>query len=369
MELSDLLNEIDFETWLDDEDVTYRKTVGKHGQEFNIRECPVCGGNEWKVYINARTNLGVCFHGSHPLDMQFNKWRFMSETMDMKGREFVAYLEHTHDRLGGAPKPVAMLESMTVTDGEVLLPNHDCFTPTQPLPAYLAERGVTHGLARYFDFRMCHSDASHMYWDDANAMFRTQSFNDRILIPIYDLDGQLRTFQGRDVLGTAEKKYLFPATLPASGRFLYNGFNAIGKETVVVGEGAFDVLGIKRALFNESPLAAIVEPIGTFGMSLSGGMTTAAQDQMGEFIKLKQAGLKTVVMMWDSEDKTIKHLIDAITRLRAIGLIVKVAALPDGYDPGDAPQKMIINAYYRAKLADNRLKMALRIKGIKALLG
>lgn len=366
MEITEILSEIDFETWLDHEGVTYRKTVGKHGREFNIRECPVCGGNEWKVYINARTSLGVCFHGSHPVGMQFNKWRFISETVGLTGRDFRSYLEDIHHALGYAPIVRVELESAETTVGEVVLPDHTTFTEAQPLPAYLAERGVNHALASYFDFRL--GVGQHMYWDETDAMFRSQDFTDRILIPIYDLEGELKTFQGRDVIGTAEKKYLFPAALPASGRYLYNGFNAIGKETVVVGEGAFDVLGIKRALFNEPVLAPFIEPIGTFGMSLSGGLGLTAQDQIGEFIKLKNQGLKTVVMMWDTEDKTITHLLDATERLQQLGLIIKIAALPNGFDPGDAPESMIIEAYFKARVVDQRLKMRLKMRGFRALL-
>lgn len=366
MDITEILSEIDFETWLDHEGIAYRKTVGKHGREFNIRECPVCGGNEWKVYINARTNLGVCFHGSHPTDMQFNKWRFISQSVSLGGRDFQHYLEDVHHSLGHAPVICIEPESAETTITDVELPSHDVFVETEPLPLYLARRGVSHALAKYFDLRM--AVGQHMYWDETDAMFRSQDFSERILIPIYDLKGELKTFQGRDITGDAEKKYLFPAALPASGRYLYNGHNAIGKETIIVGEGAFDVLGIKRALLDEPVLASAIEPVGTFGMSLSGGVATTAQDQIGEFLTLRCHGLKTIVMMWDTEDKTITHLLDAVNRLQQLGFIVKIAVLPNGFDPGDAPKQAIIDAYFRAKLVNQRLKMRLKMRGFSALL-
>ena len=50
-----------------------------------------------------------------------------------------------------------------------------------------------------------------------------------------------------------------------------------------------------------------MEPIGTFGMHLSGTLDGETEDQLGAFLRLKQKGLETVVMMWDSEKQAIHN--------------------------------------------------------------
>lgn len=190
----------------------------------------------------------------------------------------------------------------------------------------------------------------------------------RILIPVYDLDGVMKTFRGRDITGAAERRYLFPMQLPASGKFLYNGHNAVGKQTVVVCEGAFDVMGVKRAIFDEETLRDYVEPIGTFGMHLSGNMNEDAEDQLGAFLTLKARGLRNVIMMWDSEKQAIRNTMSAAKRLTSIGLNVKVACLgEEGLDPGDATSEQILKAYYRAKPYSKQLELKCKVLGIKSL--
>ncbi len=80
----------------------------------------------------------------------------------------------------------------------------------------------------------------------------------RLLIPVYDLDGKLVTFQGRDIIGDQDAKYLFPPALPGTGRFLYNGHNAVRARRIAMGEGAFDVFSLKAAIDGESDLRDIV---------------------------------------------------------------------------------------------------------------
>ncbi|MEG8876402.1 DNA primase, partial [Klebsiella pneumoniae] len=227
------------------------------------------------------------------------------------------------------------------------------------------ERNITPELAKYFDLRYC-VEGKHAYVDPYTDQVKGQAFDMRILIPIYDLNGVMKTFQGRDITGAAERRYLFPMQLPASGRFLYNGHNAVGKQTVVVCEGAFDVMGVKRAIFDEETLRDYVEPIGTFGMHLSGNTTVDAEDQLGAFLSLKADGLRNVIMMWDSEKQAIRNTMAAARRLTSIGLNVKIACLgEEGLDPGEATQEQILKAYYRAKPYSKQLELQSKVLGIR----
>ncbi|ENL1806235.1 toprim domain-containing protein, partial [Escherichia coli] len=133
-------------------------------------------------------------------------------------------------------------------------------------------------------------------------------------------------------------------------------------------EGAFDVMGVKRAIFDEETLRDYVEPIGTFGMHLSGNTTQDAEDQLGAFLTLKARGLRNVIMMWDSEKQAIRNTMAAARRLTSIGLNVKIACLgEEGLDPGDATPGQIIKAYYCAKPYSRQLELLSKVKGIAAL--
>ncbi|EPN5090476.1 DNA primase, partial [Escherichia coli] len=63
-ELKELIAELDFEQWLDTEGIVYRRGgVSARGREVNIKECPVCGSSNWKVYFNLTSGVGKCFAG------------------------------------------------------------------------------------------------------------------------------------------------------------------------------------------------------------------------------------------------------------------------------------------------------------------
>ncbi|MEI9600115.1 DNA primase (plasmid) [Moellerella wisconsensis] len=368
-ELVEKLESLDFEQYLQIEGIAFRRTTGKSGRELNIRECPTCGNHSWKVYFNPKTNVGVCFAGSHPQDEQFNTYRFLKEYSGLRGRDLNGYIDSQLLEQGWQPKKKeVVLESGVDLKREVQLPMHfELPLPDGRLPTYLDERNITADLVKYFDLSFI-TNASHVYRDYSGKV-STQDFSMRVLIPIYDLSGELSTFQGRDVTGQAEKKYLFPSTLPASGRFLYNGHNAMGKSTVIVLEGAFDVYATKRAIFGEESLRDLVEPIGTFGMHLSGSVNEDGQDQLGGFLALKAAGLKNVVLLWDSEKQAIKNTVKAARKLVSIGLNVKIAAFEkEGQDAGGSTDEEIVNAYYRSKTFTSKLALELMVRGHKAIL-
>lgn len=369
-DVKELLEELDFEQWLDTEGIIYRRgAVSTRGREINIKECPVCQSSGWKVYFNLSTNVGKCFAGDHPEEIQFNKLVFIKHYSGKARRAFEEYVSNALLEQGWAPKREEVkLASKVELDGPVCLPRNFELPIDGQLPTYLVERNVSPELARYFDLRFC-VEGKHAYIDAFNDQVRGQDFSMRVLIPVYDLDGVMKTFQGRDITGSAERRYLFPMTLPASGKFLYNGHNAVGKQTVVVSEGAFDVMGIKRTLFEESTLRDYVEPIGTFGMHLSGVINQDEEDQLGAFLTLKSKGLKNVVMMWDSEKQAIRNTMAAARRLVSIGLNVKIACLGvEGLDPGEASGEQILKAYYRAKPYSKQLELMAKVKGISALM-
>jgi DNA primase len=183
------------------------------------------------------------------------------------------------------------------------------------------------------------------------------NFSDRVIVPIYDLDGQLVTFQGRDLSGKSERKYLFPPGLPGTARFLLNGQNAVRASRVVMGEGAFDAMGIRMATKHRPEYSDLVA-IGSFGMNLTSG---GENDQGSMFLRLKKTGLKEVFIMWDGERRAFEKAVKAALVVSKLGIKSFVCTLPDGLDPGEAPGEDIRSSIAQARLVtpSSALKMRL----------
>lgn len=340
-ELDDAIETLTPDGYLDYEGITYRRTTGSRGEQLNLKDCPVCGGSEWKVYLNAESGLGNCFHGS--CEAKFNKFTFIKAHSGLLGGALVAHIKQLAKELGWAPRKVATAVPVQPIKGELKLP------ASFPIPhegknlLYLEKRGVTPDIAQYFHLRYC-LDGFFEYPSPGGRVIR-QNYSRRVIIPIFDLDGKFVSFQGRDITGEAEKKYLFPPGYASTGAHLYNGQNvAVGTTRVLVGEGAFDVIAQKIALDGDMSLRDIV-PIGTFGKHLSEGNDDS---QLAKFLLLRERGVKEVTFMWDAEKQALEDAVKAGLLLRSMGFVVRIALLPPGKDPNEVPAAVVRKAYYEA---------------------
>lgn len=338
-DLSELLEAIDVENYLDREGVQYRATRGSSGEQFNLKSCPVCGGSEWKVYLNADSGLGNCFSGS--CEAKFNKFSFIKANLQgISASELMRHIKAVASEQGWRQKKKVKL----VVDNDI---DHLIFPESVELPfdgknlKYLTDRGITNEIASYFYLR--YSKRGVFEYHDGSSS-RKQNYADRVIIPIYDLEGTLISFQGRDITGESDRRYLFPPGYSSTGRYLFNGHNAIGSARVVICEGVFDVMGAKIALDHEVSLRDVT-PIGSFGKHLSNG---CGNDQIGELIKLRYKGLKEVTYLWDGESTAIKAAIKSAIVVSGLGIKTRVAMLPKGLDPSDAKPSEVIAAYNSA---------------------
>lgn len=341
-QLTELLDTIDIEYYLDREGITYRRTRGSSGEQLNLKSCPVCGGDKWKVYLNADTGLGNCFSGS--CEARFNKYSFIKANVgsETKTSDVIRYIKLIASEQGWRPKKRERAIVDDISVNVLKLPDSVEIPFQGKNIKYLAERGISKEIASYFYLR--YSKNGHFqYTHDGTE--RRQDYSSRVVIPIYDLEGTLVSFQGRDMTGTSEKKYLFPPGFASTGKYLYNGHNAVGAKRIVICEGVFDVMATKIALDEEIGLREVV-PVGSFGKHLSNGLEN---DQIGQLIKLKERGLKEVTFMWDGEAKAISAAIKSALVTNRIGLISKVATLPKGKDPNEATIVEVINAYINAE--------------------
>ncbi|SOC90130.1 hypothetical protein SAMN05216358_0154 [Rhizobium sp. AN5] len=356
VEYDQIQEELDMEFLLDRESISYRETRGTSGIQLNIKTCPhpSCRDERWRTYFGIDNGKGNCFVCGN----SFNKLQYVNYQFD-HGDNWRATFETCEEILrdqGYKPKRKAMV---AVDHSQVTLPVSD------PLPladgsnlAYLEQRGFDGEIAKYFELRWCQFG----WWKfkDADGVTQTQNFGNRIIIPVFDLDGSLKTFQGRDLTGTSNKKYLFPMELPGTGRYLLNGHNAVATDHVVMGEGAFDVAAIKVA-FDADPDLRHIVPVGSFGKHLSYGASDG-DDQLGRFIQLKARGVTTVTIMWDGEVKALLAALDAAKILTGIGLKVRVALLPFEKDPNEVTGDVVRRAFYAAELWTPKLDIRWRLK-------
>jgi DNA primase len=330
----EMLELLDPEYFLDREGIDYKRTHGSSGAQLNIKECPFCGGDKWKVYMNAESGLGNCFHGSCPKGT-FNKYLFIKAYLDADSfRSVRAFVSTLAREQGWRPKKTK-IKDVSVERKLACLPASFALPVEGSNLVYLEERAVSAELAEYFHLRYCEKGV-YLGTDDYGGA-KWQDFSNTVIIPVFDLDGELVTFQARSISPTAEKRYLFPSGLPGTARYLFNGHNAVGAKRVAMGEGVFDVCAIKRVFDRYMDLRDVV-PIGSFGKHLSHG-SQDGKDQLGALLALKKRGLEELTIMWDGERPAYMDAIDAAKMAQSVGIRSRVARLPRNEDPDECSRR------------------------------
>lgn len=339
LSFEDVEAELDFDFFLDRESVPFKETRGVSGIQYQIKDCPDCEDARWRTYMGGDTGRGNCF----VCGRGFNKLSFIHSYLGHdKWGPTMSFVEELMKEQGWRPKRDVMVKTF---DGKVVLPTSiELPTPDGSNLQYLEQRGFNGEITKYFGFRYCQFGWWKFVEDDETKM---QEFSNRVIIPVHDLDGELKTFQGRDLSDKSNRKYLFPKELPGTGRYLLNGQNVMATDSACLGEGAFDVAAIKVA-FDEDPALRSVVPIGSFGKHLSYG-SMEGDDQLGRFIRLKDRGLKFVTIMWDGEKPALIAALDAAQKLTKIGLTARIALLPFEKDPNEVTGDVVRAAYYAAQ--------------------
>ena len=336
---TDVIAKIDVIEWLDEQGITYKKSAS--GQ-LNLRECPFCGDNSNRVYMRADNGTGLCFRGS--CGAKFSFWSFVKEYLHTDSAGTARHFQEFGKSIGINNKPVSITYSNEswVLPLSIPLPTSD--NTTHPM---LIERKITLSTQETFGLRWC-SNGSFMYPDLHSGEKRFMSFSNRIIIPVFDVEGILQTFQGRDVTGTSEKKYLFPPNLPGSGRFLYGANLVRGVEHLVLNEGVFDVMATHQAIYGHLDFKN-VGVVGSFGLSIGSGDINA-NDQLACFRQLRREGLKRVTIMWDGEKNALNAALENGMLLNRQDLIVNIALLPQNKDPNEVDSRIVRETIQKARL-------------------
>jgi DNA primase len=316
----------------------YRVGNGKNGVQLNLRLCPNCGRQEYKVYLNADTGLGNCFQ----CNIGLNKYKLIKLTLGLATHGAVCrYVDSVSTVVTYRPKVHPDAYKLN-TDWK--LPLNKRIELEEDLPQYLKDRGINAKLAKRFDIRICEN--GFYKYQDFNERSHFVDFSNRIILPVHDIDGELVTFQGRDTTGTSEKKYLFPNMLPGTARFIYNAHLALKNKAkkVVLSEGCFDVFATTEALESDVGYKDFAA-CGTFGKHLSIAATNVnSADQLTDLYKLKEGGVEEFIVLWDGERKAIAAAIEAALNLTGYGFNATVARLSDGNDPAEATREEVLRA-------------------------
>lgn len=342
-DLKVILENLNPEELMMDHGVEFRLTTGSSGLQLNIKECPRCHGDSWKVFLNAETGLGNCFHGACVGEPGFNLYTFTKHFLNLPDRETVQWFKD-HAGVGKFVRRTAAITHRKVaTSLDFDLP------ASMPIDAsfrlkYLEDRGFPPSLCEYFGWRYC--EEGYFPYKSETGENREQNYSGRVIIPVYGMDGKLVTFQGRDVTNSGYKKYLFPPGLPGTGRYLYWAHKAVGRQIVIMNEGVFDVAATHQA-FKERDDVAVV---GSFGKALSGRISGPAgfEDQLTQLMELKRKGMEKLCIMWDGESSAIKAACKVALELISAGIDTYVAVLPKGKDPNEVSAVEIRAAYAKA---------------------
>lgn len=152
--------------------------------------------------------------------------------------------------------------------------------------------------------------------------FVYDTFRNRIMFPLYDLDGQVVGFSGRIYNGENESKYVNSkeSVIFKKGSILYNYHKAFDyarqAHQIIVVEGFMDVIRLYTI--------GIKNVVATMG--------TAITKEHANLIKKLS---KNVVLCFDGDKAGEKATISAIDALEKVGITPKIIRLEDDLDPDD----------------------------------
>lgn len=146
-----------------------------------------------------------------------------------------------------------------------------------------------------------------------------KDFEDRIVIPIKDIKGNILVFQGRHKFKNDKTKYM---TYPTGARMpIFPANPEIYNNSIILVEGMFDMLN----LYDKG----LTNTICNFGCS----PRKDHREEMDRFINLKYLGVDTIYIMFDG-DKAGRSGSKKYLDILKYSFNVELIELDDGVDPG-----------------------------------
>jgi len=151
-----------------------------------------------------------------------------------------------------------------------------------------------------------------------------EPFEDRIVVPITNILGEVQCFIARDMYNTKKSKYIFqpkhvkPTMFPAVVK---------GNKMLLV-EGIFDMLNLWDK--------GIKYTVTTHGLSIGTIKNKyKIEEKLKEFSTYKLQGIEKVYILFDGDDPGRKAAVNMEKHLATMFNKVERIDLPDGLDPGD----------------------------------
>ena len=176
-------------------------------------------------------------------------------------------------------------------------------------------------------------------------------FRDRVMFPIWNKDGKVIGFGGR-VIGNDHPKYL---NSPESKIF--------NKSKILYG---FHIARAEMRKNNEAVLfEGYVDVITAWQAGVRNGVATLGTAITDEQAKLIRRNAESVIICYDSDNAGLKATYRAIEILEANNCNVKVANLPEGYDPDDYIQKYGSEKFRKEVINANQTTMAFKMNFLR----
>jgi len=267
--------EIDSYAFMDYLDNHFNIVQVSGGKQVKLEDgaCPFCGEDrsDLRMYINSETGIGQCFH----CEKGFNAISFVKANEGCSVGKAIKILVGDEDAWARTE------EEEEISEEGLKFPRMVKASDSEQGMAYLVSRDIDERLATHFGL--------HYAVENVTIQKKLYYVKDRIIIPIYDIEGGVVSWQGRDTTGKSKQKYLFPPDFQGRNH-LYNA-QAVSRrpDYCILSEGAFDVWGWWRSGFENC--------VGSFGKKLSEGQLDI----------MRYINPKILYVAWDSDADWLKY--------------------------------------------------------------
>lgn len=153
---------------------------------------------------------------------------------------------------------------------------------------------------------------------------KVKGMEDRIILPMKDITGNIKAFVGRHVLSNGNPKYMvMPNSAPI--QLVPPSFSYRARNMILV-EGMFDMLNLYDKGIRNAVAVMGTQTVNNDGLKL-------------KLLPFKAQGVSKIFLIFDGDKAGEKGSYSLKTKLESYGFIVEIIPLPEGQDPGDMSQE------------------------------
>ncbi len=148
---------------------------------------------------------------------------------------------------------------------------------------------------------------------------KVKGMEDRVIVPLKDIKGNIKTFIGRHMLSNGNPRYMiYPKGVPLP---LFPPVLKQRSCSLVLVEGLFDMLNLY-----DKGLTNVCAVMGTQAIN--------NDSAKHKFLPFKAQGVTNIYICFDGDEAGNKSAIELKPRLESYGFIVEIMELEEGTDPG-----------------------------------